>query len=220
MRKIRSFVSRKKRLTNLQQRSLDAHAGDYCISFDESGRRAVKEYLTPGNAYLEIGFGMGEVTARIAREHPENRYLGIEVFQPGIGRLLHEISEEGLENIRIIAHDVDEVIDCLIPEETLDGIHIFFPDPWPKKRHHKRRLFQEPFVRRLLRVLSAGGYIYAVTDWEDYARQMLEVCNSIGELDNPSRGFSAPLAWRPRSKFESKGLAKNHVIREIYCIKK
>ncbi len=219
MRKVRSYVSRKKRLTNLQQRALEAYREHYCFTFNPQGNRELESYLRSAPAVLEIGFGMGEVTAEIAEAHRDINYLGIEVFEPGIGKLLHEIAHRDLQNLKILAHDAVEVIDCMIPEHSLEGVHIFFPDPWPKKRHHKRRLIQEPFVEKLIPLLKPGGYLYSVTDWEDYAHQILGVFSSFDELVNPFESFAEPLPWRPTSKFEQKGVHKNHAIWEIFVRK-
>ncbi len=217
MRKIRSYVTRKKRLTNLQQRALDQYAEHYCIPYDPSGSSELKRFIDSGPCFLEIGFGMGEVTAQIAESCPENRYLGVEVYQPGVGKLLHEIHTRKLENLRIVSHDVTEVLYHMVEDCSLEGVHLFFPDPWPKKRHHKRRLIQPRFVSELTRVLKPGGYIYAVTDWEDYAYQMLEVFSSSDLLGNCSSDsqFIDSVSWRPVTKFERKGTEKDHVIREL-----
>ncbi len=220
MRKIRSYVSRKKRLTNLQSRAIETYSDKYCISFNKEGSDDVVQFLASAPSILEIGFGMGEVTAAIASDNRESNILGVEVFQPGVGKLLDEIKKRGLENVRIISHDVTEVIEFMIPAESLNGIHIFFPDPWPKKKHHKRRLMQVPFIRTLLPLLKDTGYMYAVTDWEDYAEQMLEALSSVDSLENVSGGFSDPIPWRPTSKFEQKGMAKDHVIRELFFRKR
>ncbi len=211
---------RPKRLTNLQARALEAYRSTYCIDFHEEGSDELTEFLTSAPAIMEIGFGMGEVTAAFAQAHPDKHILGLDVFLPGVGKLLYEIHERRLEHVRIIVHDAVEVISHMIPADSLAGVHIFFPDPWPKKRHHKRRLVQVPFLQSLIPLLQKQGYIYMATDWEDYALQMLEACRGVEELENSSNGFCEPQSWRPMTKFEKRGLAKDHVIREILVRKR
>ncbi|MGE5524172.1 MAG: tRNA (guanosine(46)-N7)-methyltransferase TrmB [Rhodospirillaceae bacterium] len=164
---------------------------------------------------LEIGFGMGESTARIAAEHPENDYLGIEVHTPGVGNLLQVIAAQQLTNVRIVQHDAVEVLQHMIAPDSLDGAHVFFPDPWPKKRHHKRRLLQPPFVALLASRLKSGGYLHAATDWEEYAEQMLQVLNGEPLLENTADGYAPRPAYRPLTKFEQRGLKLGHAVRDI-----
>jgi tRNA (guanine-N7-)-methyltransferase len=164
---------------------------------------------------------MGKVTADIAEANSGNNYLGIEVFKAGIGKLLWEIERRSLTNIRIIEHDAAEAIEKMFKPLSVSAFHLFFPDPWPKKRHHKRRLVQMPFVQLLASRLNSGGYIYMASDWENYAEQAMAVFSAVPELFNPNGdSFAENISWRPLTKFEKKGLAKNHVIREIYFIKK
>lgn len=164
---------------------------------------------------LEIGFGMGEATARIAAEHPDTDYLGVEVHTPGVGALLKRIGELGLDNLRIIQHDAVEVVRHMLAEASLDGVHIFFPDPWHKKRHHKRRLIQAGFVRLLAGRLKPGAYLHLSTDWEDYARQMLEVLSAEPGLVNTAAGYAARPAYRPLTKFEQRGLRLGHRVWDL-----
>jgi len=164
---------------------------------------------------LEIGFGMGETTATIAAAHPENDYLGIEVHTPGVGSLLKEIAERGLNNLRIVQHDAVEVLRDMIPLASLAGAHIFFPDPWPKKRHHKRRLIQLPLARLLAERLAPGGYIHCATDWEEYAQQMLEVLSAEPLLENTAAGFAERPDYRPLTKFEQRGLRLGHGVWDV-----
>jgi len=163
---------------------------------------------------LEIGFGMGETTARIASEHPENDYLGIDVHTPGVGSLLRRIADLGLANVRVIQHDAVEVLRHMIAPEALDGVHIFFPDPWPKKRHHKRRLIQAPFLALLASRMKAGATVHVATDWEDYARQMLEVFRSEPSLRNTAPEFASADS-RPQTKFEGRGRKLGHRIWDL-----
>jgi tRNA (guanine-N7-)-methyltransferase len=169
----------------------------------------------PAPKILEIGFGMGETTAQIALEHPQNDYLGIEVHTPGVGSLLRLIEAHALANVRIIQHDAVEVLKYMIAPGSLNAIHVFFPDPWPKKRHHKRRLIQPPLVHLLTSRLRPRGYLHLATDWEDYALQMLEVLSAETLLDNTAEGFAARPAYRPLTKFETRGLKLGHGVWDI-----
>ena len=164
---------------------------------------------------FEIGFGMGETSAAIATAHPENDYLGVEVYTPGVGSLCKQVAEGGIGNVRIIQHDAVEVLRDMIPEASLAGIHIFFPDPWPKARHHKRRLIQPPFVELLASRLQAGGYLHCATDWENYAEQMLAVLSGETALENTTDGFAPRPDYRPLTKFEQRGLRLGHGVRDV-----
>jgi tRNA (guanine-N7-)-methyltransferase len=164
----------------------------------------------------EIGFGMGAATAEIAEQNPGMNYLAMEVHRPGIGRLLWEIENRGLTNIRIIEHDAVEILGGMIRDRSLAAFHVFFPDPWPKKRHHKRRLITRPFTETLAQKLRPGGYLYVVTDWAEYGDWALGELSATGGLRNPYAGFAPPQTWRPRTEFEAKGLAQHREIRELY----
>lgn len=164
---------------------------------------------------LEIGFGMGETTATIAQAHPENDYLGIEVHTPGVGALLKQIVELNLKNVRVVQHDAVEVLQRMIAPATLDGVHLFFPDPWPKKRHHKRRLIQPPFVTSLAAKMKAGAYLHAATDWEDYAQQMLQVLSAEAALENTATNFAQRPDSRPETKFERRGVKLGHRVWDL-----
>jgi len=164
---------------------------------------------------LEIGFGMGETTAAIAQEHPGNDYLGIEVHTPGVGSLLKRIAELHLANLRIIQHDAVEVVEHMIAPAVLDGVHLFFPDPWPKKRHHKRRLIRPEFVALLASRMKRGARVHACTDWEEYARQMLEVLSAEPALRNTAPGYASRPQARPQTKFERRGLALGHHVWDL-----
>ena len=159
---------------------------------------------------LEIGFGMGETTARIASDNPENDYLGIEVHTPGVGALLKLVDEQSLTNVRVIQHDAVEVVTGMVPPQSLAGIHVFFPDPWPKKRHHKRRLIQPAFAELLASRLAPGGYLHAATDWQEYAEHILATLAGVAALENPSRGFATRPPFRPETKFEQRGRRLGH----------
>ena len=219
MRQIKSFILRSGRISNAQERSyIDGKI--FLIPFSDKIIDFSMYFGNDNPVTIEIGFGMGYATAEIAAANPGKNYLGIEVFKPGIGKLLWEIQQRNLSNIRIMEHDAAEVIEKMIPPASAAAFHLFFPDPWPKKRHHKRRLIQKPFAQLLASRLEEKGYIYMVSDWENYAEQALEIFYEIPELFNPhGRSFSPALSWRPKTKFEKKGMEKKHLIREIYYIK-
>ena len=164
---------------------------------------------------LEIGSGMGETTAAIAQARPETDFLALEVHGPGVGSLLRKIAELGLANLRVMRHDANEVIEQMIGDAALDGAHVFFPDPWPKKRHHKRRLIQPPFVALLARKLKPGGYLHLATDWEEYAEQMLQVLTAEPLLKNSADTYAPRPAYRPLTKFEARGLKLGHPVRDL-----
>ncbi|WP_461247296.1 tRNA (guanosine(46)-N7)-methyltransferase TrmB [Treponema sp. R6D11] len=191
----------------------------YIIPFSEDKLDFPGIFGNSAGVTLEIGFGSGLATAQIAQTHPEKNYLGVEVHRPGIGKLLWEIEKRSLANIRIIEYDAAAVAEKMIPENSLDAIHVFFPDPWPKKRHNKRRLIQNPFTHTLACRLKPGGYLYMVTDWEDYAVCALDALSSCPSLKNAYNGFAEPQSWRPKTKFEQKGLAKDHKISELFFIR-
>jgi len=209
---LKSYVIRAGRYTEAQKKAYDTLGPKYLIPFSE-------QLIDVSNTTMEIGFGSGIATAQIAQENPNKNYLGIEVHRPGIGRLLWEIENRCLSNIKIIEYDVMYVVEKMIPVNSLDAVHIFFPDPWPKKRHHKRRLVQRPFTQALIGRLKPGGYLYMVTDWEEYAVFALEELTATAGLKNAYDGFAQPQTWRPGTRFEAKGLAKEHIIRELYFIK-
>ena len=216
---IQSFVLREGRLTKLQERAIRMYGDTYAVPFVSEQKNPGEFFGSSNPVVIEIGFGMGITTAEIARQQPDTNYLGIEVFRSGVGRLLHEIAEQKLENIRIIRFDAVEVLQKMIPDRTVSGFHIFFPDPWQKKRHHKRRLIQQPFLQLLCSKLTQDGYIYLVTDWEPYARWMVEEigkCENLLIQDREESGFSRPRPWRPKTKFEQKGLDRDHRIFELY----
>jgi len=216
---LKSYVIRSGHFTDAQKKAYASLAEDYVIPFTEEKIDYKKIFPNNGNITLEIGFGMGVTTAEIAQANPDKNYIGMEVHRPGIGRLLWEIEKRSLSNIRIIEYDAIFAVDKMIPQDSLEAIHIFFPDPWPKKRHRKRRLVRRPFTETLANRLKPDGYLYMVTDWEDYALHALEELNATANLKNAYESFAPPQNWRPVTKFEQKGLTKDHVIREIYFTK-
>ncbi|MDR1105075.1 MAG: tRNA (guanosine(46)-N7)-methyltransferase TrmB [Treponema sp.] len=216
----RSFVLRSGRMSAAQKRSYRALYSRWCIPFGNGALDFEKIFGNRNPVTAEIGFGMGESTALAASENPGVNYVGVEVYKAGIGKLLWEIDRRGLANIRIIEHDAAEVVEHMIGAASLDAFHIFFPDPWPKKRHHKRRLLALPFTGLLAAGLKSGGYISFATDWEDYAVWALGELSRTAGLVNPyGEGFAPRPAWRPETKFERKGIAKGRQIRELYFIR-
>jgi len=212
---IKSFVRRQGKFTDAQKKAYDELGQRFIIPFSDNHIDFSTVFGNSNCVTLEIGFGAGFATAEIAQSNPEKNYIGIEVHRPGIGRLLWEIEKRGLSNIRIIEYDAAIAVKKMIPPASLEAVHIFFPDPWPKKRHRKRRLIQRPFTGVLADCLTPGGYLYMVTDWEDYALHALEELTAVANLQNMNQDFAPPQDWRPRTRFETKGLAKEHVIREL-----
>lgn len=217
-RPIRSFVLRQGRISVAQQRAFETLWSQWGIDF--STQTALLQQLPDffdGShpLVLEIGFGMGETTATIAQRLPDTNFLAVDVHRPGVGSLLKRIAETGVKNIRVLRHDAVEVVDALLLPGTLDGVHLFFPDPWPKKRHHKRRLVQPAFVELLASRLKPGGYLHMATDWEDYARHMLQVLQAESTLRNCSEAFSARPEYRPLTKFEQRGLRLGHGVWDL-----
>lgn len=214
-RAIRSFVLRAGRMGTGQMRALEELGPRFLIPYAAAPLDLNATFGRQTPKVLEIGFGMGTATAAIAHAHPETDYLGVEVHTPGVGALLKSIGELGLTNLRIIQHDAVEVLEHMLPDASLDGVHVFFPDPWHKKRHHKRRLIQPAFVALLARKLKPGGYLHLATDWADYARQMLEVLSAAPELANTSDGYAPRPEYRPLTKFEQRGVRLGHGVWDL-----
>jgi tRNA (guanine-N7-)-methyltransferase len=235
---IRSFVLRQGRVSSAQQRFYEEGMPRWGIPYRPAPLDLAAVFgraVSPAPTFLEIGCGMGETTAHIAAAHPENDYFGLEVHVPGVGALCKLIAEKNLANLRIGHHDAVEIVRDMLPEASLDGIHIFFPDPWHKTRHKKRRLIQPPFVALLASRLKPGGYIHCATDWENYALQMLEVLGGEPSLENsvanPSTaelaaaleadsaaglaGFAPRPDYRPLTKFENRGLRLGHGVWDL-----
>lgn len=215
-RPIRSFVLRQGRLTPAQERALETGMPRFGIPFAQQPLNLADIFGRADSAkILEIGFGMGETTAHIAEHHAQWDILGIEVHTPGVGSLLKQVSERGLTNVRVIQHDAVEVLKHMIGEASLDGVHIFFPDPWHKKRHHKRRLIQQEFVMQLSRKLKPGGYLHVATDWQEYAEWILEILRAEPLLENTAADYAAKPEYRPLTKFEQRGLRLGHGVWDI-----
>ena len=214
-RSIRSYVLRQGRMSVAQRRAYEQLFGQYAIEFAQHPLDFAAVFGRDAPTVLEIGFGMGETTAAIAQAHPETNYLGIEVHSPGVGSLLKLIAERGLANVRIVQYDAVEVVEHMIAPATAAGIHIFFPDPWPKKRHHKRRLIRAPFVHVLASCLAPGGYLHLATDWEAYAQQMLDVLNQEPLLVNTVPDYAPRPDHRPLTKFEQRGRKLGHPVWDL-----
>jgi len=214
-RHIRSYVLRQGRVSNAQRRAHESLLPRFGVEYAQRPIDFDRVFGRTARRVLEIGFGMGDTTATIAAAHPEIDYLAIEVHTPGVGSLLKAIEENGLTNIRVVQHDAVEVLEHMIPEGSLDGAHVFFPDPWPKKRHQKRRLLQPPLVSLLASRIRPGGYLHAATDWEEYAQQILEVFSAEPLLRNTGEGFAPRPDYRPLTKFEQRGLKLGHGVWDI-----
>lgn len=212
---IKSFVSHRAHMTPSQKDAFDRLLPIWGIAYQKDILDLVTTYKRQAPTILEIGFGMGETTLKIAQARPEDNFLGVEVFPAGVGALLKRIDDNAVNNIRIIQHDAVEVVRDMILPATLAGVHIYFPDPWPKKRHHKRRLIQPPFIELLASRLAPGGYIHCATDWEHYAEQMLEVLSASELLDNKHDGFAPRPGYRPQTKFETRGLNLGHGVWDL-----
>lgn len=214
-RAIRSFVRRTGRTTTGQAKAFTELGPRFLVAYQPQPLDFEAAFGRAAPVVLEIGFGMGEATAHIAALMPEKNFLCCEVHDPGVGALLKRIGEQGLGNIRIVAHDAVEVIDHMVPEDSLAGVHIFFPDPWHKLRHHKRRLIQPALVARLASRLQTGGYIHCATDWQEYAQQMLEVLGAEPLLANTAEAFAPRPHYRPLTKFENRGLKLGHGVWDL-----
>ena len=217
---IRSFVLRQGRVSNAQLRYHTEMMPKVGVTYRAERIDLTVVFGRVAPKVLEIGFGMGETTATIAAAHPEVDYLGIEVHTPGVGSLLKQIAESGLSNVRVVQHDAVEVVRDMLAPECLAGIHIFFPDPWPKKRQQKRRLIKPDLVALLATRLAPGGYLHCATDWEEYAQQMLDVLGGEPSLTNTAEGFAPRPDYRPLTKFEQRGLRLGHGVWDVVFRKK
>ena len=214
-RAVRSFVLRGGRIGSGQQRARAELGPRFVLPFAAEPLDAAAVFGRRAPLVIEIGFGMGDATAQIAAAMPDHDFLGIEVHVAGVGALLRRIGEAGLENVRIVQHDAVEVLRAMIAPATLAGVHVFFPDPWPKKRHHKRRLIQPAFVAPLAERLAPGGYLHCATDWQPYAEQMLEVLAAEPRLVNTAEGYAPRPPYRPLTKFEARGLRLGHGVWDL-----
>ena len=214
-RPVRSFVMRGGRTGPGQQRALDTLGPRFVLPFEPRPLDLDAVFGRSAPRILEIGFGMGSATAAIAAARPEVDFIGAEVHEPGVGALLKLIGELKLTNLRIVQHDAVEVLEQMLAPGSLAGVHIFFPDPWHKKRHHKRRLIQREFVARLVTRLAPGGTLHCATDWQPYAQQILEVLTAEPALRNAASGFAPRPAYRPLTKFEARGQKLGHGVWDL-----
>ena len=217
--RIRSFVTRAGRTSNAQARALETLGPQFCLPYAKQVLDLPANFGNVAPVILEIGFGMGDSTAHIAAHMPDKNFIGVEVHTPGVGSLLKLIGEQNLTNLRLIQHDAVEVLNHMLAPATLAGIHIFFPDPWHKARHHKRRLIQAPLVQLLTSRLMPGGYLHLATDWENYAEQMLEVLSAEPLLRNTAEGYAPRPDYRPLTKFEKRGLRLGHGVWDLVFVK-
>lgn len=219
-RPVRSFVLRQGRLSPAQARALDELAPRFALPFGPAPLDYARVFGRVAPVVLEIGCGMGETTAAIAQAQPGTDFIAVEVHAPGVGALLKRIGEMGLANLRVIRHDAVEVVDAMIAPGSLAGIHVYFPDPWPKKRHHKRRLLQPAFVAKLASRLAPGGYLHAATDWAPYAEEILATFAAEPALANSAAGYAPRPPWRPLTKFEARGLKLGHEVFDLLFTRK
>lgn len=219
MRTIKTYVLRAGRMGTGQMRAFELYGPQFLVPYRESRLDVSATFGRAAPLILEIGFGMGDATAKIAHVRPQDNFLCCEVHEPGVGALLKRCGEEAIGNIRIVQHDAVEVMDHMLGEDSLDGVHIFFPDPWHKSRHHKRRLIQSPFVQRLAKHIKPGGYLHLATDWQPYAEQMLDVLSREPLLANTAGpeqgGYATKPDYRPLTKFENRGLKLGHGVWDL-----
>ena len=219
-RRIRSYVLRQGRLTKGQEKALVQLWPAFGIEYSPQALELPKTFGRQDSLkILEIGFGMGETTATIAQSMPERDFLGVEVHTPGVGGLLKLIGEKSLSNVRIVQHDVVDVLNHMIADASLDGVHIFFPDPWHKKRHHKRRLIQAEFVKLLCSKLKSGAYLHVATDWQEYAEWVLDILKAEPLLANSANDYAPKPAYRPLTKFENRGIKLGHGVWDLIFIR-
>jgi tRNA (guanine-N7-)-methyltransferase len=219
-RSIRSFVLRTGRMGTGQMRALETLGPKFVLPYATQLLAPQQVFGRDAPLVLEIGFGMGDATAQIAQALPGTDFLGVEVHTPGVGALLKHIDEKQLANLRIVQHDAVEVLEHMVAPGSLAGLHIFFPDPWHKKKHNKRRLVQAPFIARLVTRLAPGGYLHCATDWQPYAEQMLEVLSAEPALRNTAEGYAPRPDYRPLTKFENRGIKLGHGVWDLVFTKR
>jgi tRNA (guanine-N7-)-methyltransferase len=219
-RSIRSFVVRAGRMGPGQTRALADLGPRFLLPFAPEPPNFDQCFGREAPRVLEIGFGMGDATATIAGAMPGTDFLGVEVHTPGVGALLKRIGELGLTNLRLVQHDAVDVLEQMVRPDSLAGVHVFFPDPWHKLKHNKRRLIQPAFVRLLASRLAPGGYLHCATDWQPYAEQMLQVLSAEPALANTANGYAPKPDHRPLTKFENRGLKLGHGVWDLVFTKR
>jgi tRNA (guanine-N7-)-methyltransferase len=217
--RIRSFVTRAGRLSGAQARAIEELGPQFLLPYAKAPLDVDAAFGRTAPTVFEIGFGMGETSARIAQLMPEKNFIGVEVHTPGVGSLLKQIGEQDIANMRLIQHDAVEVLTNMIAPNSLAGAHVFFPDPWHKARHNKRRLIQGPLVALLSSRLMPGGYLHCATDWEEYALQMLEVLGAEPTLKNTAEAYAPRPDYRPVTKFENRGIKLGHGVWDLVFTK-
>ena len=213
---IRSFVHRRSHITLGQQEALEKLLSKWALPYENRQLDPAAVFGREAPLVLEIGFGMGETTEKIAIARADENFLGVEVFNAGVGAMLKRIEASSLNNVRIVQHDAVEVVRDMIAPNSLAGVHVYFPDPWQKKRHHKRRLIQPAFVALLASRIAPGGYLHCATDWEDYGVQMLDVLSHEPSLENTAEGYAPRPEWRPQTKFETRGMRLGHGVWDVF----
>lgn len=216
---IKTYVLRAGRMTEAQKKAIEELSDAYVLPFGDGFVHLDSLFPQPRPVIMEIGFGMGQATWQIALGRPDFNYLGVEVHSPGVGRLLMEINAKRIKNLKVIQHDALEVLDRMITPGSLAGLHVFYPDPWPKKRHHKRRIMRKDAVELMASRMAPGAYLYFVTDIEEYAVSTLETLSACSMLRNAYRGFSPRMEWRPETKFESRASREARPAFELYFTK-
>ncbi len=219
-RPIRSFVVRAGRMSPKQERGLTEGMSRHGVSYSPALFDFAKTFSRDARTILEIGFGMGGTTAEIAAAHRDTNYLAVEVHPPGVGSLCNLLDDQALTNVKVIQHDAVEILNHMIAPGSLAGLHIYFPDPWHKARHNKRRLVQPSLVSLLASRLAPDGYLHLATDWVPYAEHMLEVISAEPLLKNTSADYSPRPSWRPETKFERRGLKLGHEVRDLLFTKR
>lgn len=220
-RPIRSYVLRSGRLTDSQRKAIEQYWQDYVIDYEAQLIPLDSLFPQAAELVVEIGFGMGASLVQMAEQNPACNFLGIEVHRPGVGRVLREIAARGLSNLKLMCHDAGEVLEHCFRDESIDTVLIFFPDPWPKKRHSKRRLIQADFARLLQRKLKAGGTLHLATDWQAYAEHMIEVLECVAEFENcAGNSRCRQIPERPVTRFEQRGRRLGHEVRDLLFVKR
>jgi tRNA (guanine-N(7)-)-methyltransferase len=214
--RIKSFIRRQGRATTGQKLALESHWDKYCLS-PQADFAVEQVFGRNAPLIVEIGFGNGDSLAAMAEANPELNYLGIEVHRPGVGHLMMLLEQRGIDNVRIYHHDAIEILEQKIPDHSVAGVHLFFPDPWHKRKHHKRRIVRPSFLDLLNKKLMKGGYFHAATDWKDYAKDMLATLSAYSGLINasPAGDYCPRPDYRPLTKFENRGLKLGHGVWDL-----